>query len=44
MSVGAEGTGEYIVTTCEEPQTVEAFMLISNGVQSTSTRVFGVSN
>lgn len=31
MFVGAEGIGEYIVTICEEPQTVDALMLISNG-------------
>jgi len=32
MSVGAEGIGEYTVTICEEPQTVDALMLICNGV------------
>lgn len=44
MSVGFEGIGVYIVTISEEPQTVEALILISNGVLSTNTLVFGVSN
>lgn len=44
MSVGAAGIGEYTVTTCDEPHTVDALMLISNGVLSTRTLVFGVSN
>lgn len=35
MFIGSEGIGENTVTTCEEPQTVEAFILISNGVLST---------
>lgn len=44
ISVGTVGIGEYTVTTCDEPQTVEALILISKGVLSTNTLVFGVSN
>jgi len=44
MSVGTVGIGEYTVTTWDEPQTVEALILISKGVLSTNTLVFGVSN
>lgn len=44
MFVGAGGIGEYTVTICEEPQTVEALMLISNGVLLIDTQVFDVSN
>lgn len=43
MSLGGEGIGEYKVTICEEPQTVEALILISKGTLSTNTLVFGVS-
>jgi len=44
MSVGVAGIGEYTVTTCDEPQTVEALILISKGVLSTNTLVLDVSN